>query len=60
MKNRHTKRINYDIAYGSFFICGIVVLLTAITSLIPMSTGTAGDIVKVVKGKRGKIRGIKL
>jgi hypothetical protein len=44
MNNRHTKLKSYDIAYSSFLICGVVVLLTAITSLIPMSTGTAGSI----------------
>jgi hypothetical protein len=40
----HDIQKSCNIAYGSFLFCGVVVLLTAIISLIPMSAGTAGGI----------------
>ena len=44
MSDRNPSIKSYDIAYGSFLFCGVVVFLIAITSLIPMSSGTAGGI----------------
>ena len=44
MSVRHPSQKSYDFAYGCFLFCGVVVFLTAVIGLIPMSTGTAGGI----------------
>jgi len=44
MSVRHPGIKSYDFTYGCFLFCGVIVLLTAVISLIPMNTGTAGGI----------------